>query len=118
MQKTASKEHRIVSMELDAPVSEKEKARLSQSLASRIAELGKIRLLLLLKGYPARDTAESLFEDINFIRLHADNIERTAVVGERAWQDTWIGIFALFGGMDTAYFDYSEREKAAAWLGE
>jgi hypothetical protein len=41
-----------------------------------------------------------------------------AVVGERGWQDTWMGIFGLFGRMETAYFDHSEREKAINWLAE
>jgi len=110
-----SEKHSIVSLELTSGLSDTEKKRLSEFLASKIAEFGKIRLLLFLKGYPARDTAESLFEDINFVRVHADAIERMAVVGERAWQDTWMGIFGLFGRMETAYFDYSERERAIRW---
>jgi hypothetical protein len=110
--------HPIVSLELTAGLSDREKKRLSEFLASNIEESGKIRLLLFLKGYPARDTAESLFEDINFVRVHADDIEKMAVVRERAWQDTWVGVFGLFGRMETAYFDYSEKEKATNWLGQ
>ena len=111
-----TEKHPIVSLELTAGLSERDKKRLSEFLAGKIAESGKIRLLLFLKGYPPRDTAESLFEDINFVRGNAHDIERMAVVGERAWQDTWVGIFGLFGRMETAYFDYSEKEKATNWL--
>jgi hypothetical protein len=38
--------------------------------------------------------------------------------GRNAWQDTWVSIFGLFGRMETAYFDYSEKEKATNWLGQ
>jgi hypothetical protein len=66
-----------------------------------------------LKGYPSRDTAEDLFEDIKFIKPQARNIERMAVVGDRAWQDTWTAIIGLFAHVETAYFDASEGEEAA-----
>ena len=55
---------------------------------------------------------------MNFLKFHADNIERLAVVGDRIWQETWIALFGLFGGLETAYFDSSEIEKAARWVGE
>jgi hypothetical protein len=39
-----------------------------------------------------------------------------AVAGEKAWQDSWVGIFGLFGRMETACFDHYERERAINWL--
>jgi len=118
MKETNSNGHQMISLKLRAPVSDEEKARLSRLLEAKISKSGKIRLLLYLENYPARDSAESLFEDIEFIKLHAEAIERMAVVGERAWQETWIGLFSLFGGVEIAYFDYSDKEKAAIWLAE
>jgi hypothetical protein len=118
MEPTKTSGDQIVSLELYASVSDSEKARLSAFLEGRIAQSGKIRILLFLENYPARDTAESLFEDINFIKVHADKIERMAVVGERAWQDTWIALFGLFGRMETAYFASSDKGKALRWLEE
>lgn len=109
---------KILTLELDTLVSDKENARLAGLLERRIAGSGKIRLLLFLKGYPARDTAEAFFEDIKFIKPQAHNIERMAVVGHRAWQDTWTAIFGLFAHVETAYFDASEGEAAARWLEE
>jgi hypothetical protein len=109
---------KIVTVELDTPVSDKESARLAGLLERRIAGSGKIRLLLFLKGYPARDAAEALFEDIEFINPHARKIERMAVVGDRAWQDTWTAIFGLFAHVETTYFDASEGKEAARWLEE
>ena len=116
MGERASKSSKVVAMELSAPVSDREKDRLSHFLEGKIAESGRIRVLLLLGNYPPRDTSEALLEDLSFIKLHADHIEKMAVVGERAWQETWVALFGLFGGLEAAYFDRSEKDEAATWL--
>jgi hypothetical protein len=57
-------------------------------------------------------------DDITFIKLRAQSIEKTAVLGDKAREDTWRAIFGLFGHVGTSYFDVSEREKAARWPAE
>ncbi len=32
------------------------------------------------------------------------------------WQETWVALFGLFSGMETAYFDRSEEEEAVNGL--
>ena len=113
-----SKNNSVVSLRLHARLDDMEEARLSRLLKEKIERYGKVRVLLMLENYPAADTAESLYEDMNFLKFHSDNIERLAVVGDRIWQETWIALFGLFGGLETAYFDNSEMEKAAKWVGE
>ena len=110
------KKDSLVSLTLQAAPSEREEERLSRLLKEKIQRYGKVRVLLMLENYPAADSAESLYEDMNFLKLHAEDIERLAVVGERAWQETWVALFGLFGGMETAYFDRSEKKDAAAWI--
>ena len=107
----------VVLLKLHVAVSDSEEARLSRLLEERIEKYGQIRVLLLLEGYPAADNAESLYEDMGFLKLHGDHIERLAVVGDRIWQETWIALFGLFGGMETAYFDGSEKKEAVKWIG-
>lgn len=108
----------VVLIRLQAMLSDREQAELSQLLEGKIKKYGKIRLFLVLEDYPMIDSAESLYEDMNFIKLHADGIERMAVVGERAWQETWIALFGLFSGVETAYFEPPERKKATKWISE
>ncbi len=112
------KKDSLVSLTLQAAPNEREEERLFQVLKEKIKRYGKVRVLLVLENYPAADSAESLYEDMRFLKLHAEDIERLAVVGERAWQETWVALFGLFGGMETAYFDRSEKKEAAAWISE
>ncbi|MCG6880413.1 MAG: STAS/SEC14 domain-containing protein [Deltaproteobacteria bacterium] len=106
----------IVPLKLEALLGDREEARLSRFLEKKIKSHGKISVFLELENYPAADSAESLYEDMKLLKLHADDIERLAVVGDRVWQETWVAIFGLFSGMETAYFDRSEEEKAVEWV--
>lgn len=106
----------VIPLKLGALLSDREEARLSRFLEKEIKGHGKVRVFLELENYPAADSAESLYEDMKLLKLHADDIEKLAVVGDRVWQETWVAIFGLFSGMETAYFARSEEEKAVKWV--
>jgi SpoIIAA-like len=48
--------------------------------------------------------------------MYADDIDRMALVGDKAWEKTWSGIFGLFFHTQTRYFDRSEIETAWEWI--
>jgi len=106
----------IIQLRIGGTITGKESDELSHMLEKEIARSGKIRLFLIMDYYPGTDIAEALYEDLRFVKIHADNIERMAVVGEKAVQDTWIGLFGLFSGVNTAYFDRSEIADARQWI--
>ena len=90
---------------------------LSRMLAASISAAGgPVRLLLTVDGLSPSRSPENLFENLHFVRLHAENIERLAIVGNRGWERTSIGLFGLFGGIETAYFDRSQGADAVRWL--
>jgi hypothetical protein len=107
---------RLLGLRIVGGLSEKENAALGRLVEQQAAKVGKIRLLLLLEKYAPIDRAESLLEDLRFVKLAADRIDRMAVVGERTWQETWIALFGLFGGVETAYFTHADRQAAAEWI--
>lgn len=77
---------------------------------------GKVRLLVDVETcLPAR-SPESLMENLQFIKIHSDYIDRVAIVGGRAWEKTGVALFGLFGGVRIEYFDRSEARTAIAWL--
>jgi len=110
------KNEAVVQLQLASLLNDREEARLSHLLEKKIKSHGRIRVFIELENYPAADSAESLYEDMNLIKFHADGIEKMAVVGDRVWQETWVALFGLFSGTETAYFDRSEEEKAVAWV--
>jgi hypothetical protein len=90
---------------------------LSRMLQRHITESGgNLRLLLALEARFPVSSPEALFESFQFIKLHADFIERVAVVGRREWQRTCSGLLGLFGGVTLQYFDQSEIREAVQWL--
>ncbi len=90
-----------------------ETRRLSRSLQQAIARMGSVRLLLALETVGG---ADHLMEGLHFVRLHADHIERIAIVGNRSAIETQVGLFGLFGGVNIAYFDRSRFADAVRWL--
>ena len=107
----------IVTIKLFDRMIDRQTRALSRMLQGTIdASGGKIRLLLSIDTqFPAR-SPESLFENLHFVRIHAENIERICIVGGKGWESTYIGLFGLFGGIEMAYFDRSQTFEAIRWL--
>jgi hypothetical protein len=60
--------------------------------------------------------AEGLYENLRFAKQVNDKLDKMAVVGRRDWENTWVGLFGLFGGIQAAYYDHSQLESAVVWL--
>lgn len=108
----------VLAIKITGEITEAEHRRIDRLLAARIERWGRIRILLTIKHYPSFNSAESFYEDLRMIKLHRDGIERLAVVGDRPWKNTWVGIFGLFGRLETDYFDWDRIDAAWQWITE
>ena len=108
----------IVTVKLFDRMIDRQTRALSRMLQESIAAGGggSIRLLLSIDTQMPARSPEMLFENLHFLRLHADQIDRIAIIGNKAWERTSIGLFGLFGGIDIGYFDRSEAVEAIRWL--
>ena len=95
-----------------------ETQELVRLIGERFAQHGPVRLLVAYDAAPGMISAEDLYDNMRFAKIAGDKLAKMAVIGRHAWQDTWIGLFGLFGGIDARYFDRREIEEALAWLGE
>jgi hypothetical protein len=77
---------------------------------------GAVRLLITIKEYPSLNVAESLYDDLRFVKWHADKIEKMAVIGDRPYKKHWMAIFGLFSGILCEYFGRFQVKEAVAWL--
>ena len=61
----------------------------------------------------------ALWDEIKFDVCHAWQIERCAVVGDRAWE-AWMTKLSrpIFAKAEIRFFDQAEREKAWEWIEE
>ncbi|QDV85796.1 STAS/SEC14 domain-containing protein [Planctomycetes bacterium TBK1r] len=81
----------------------------------RIAEFGKIRMLVVLHDFHGWD-AGALWEDIKFDLKHHGHIERLAIVGENKWEKGMAVFCKPFTSAMIQYFDIADVAKAREWI--
>ena len=107
----------IVSIRFFDRMVDRQTRQLSAMLGRSIAEAGGyVRLLLAIETDIYGRSPESLFESLQFVKLHADQIDRIAIVGRKSWERTCIGLFGLFSGITMEYFDRANAVNAVRWL--
>ena len=109
---------RILAFKLTGDMNRKEVETISRMLEKAIQENGSIRLFLVMEHYDTMNSAEALYEDLRFAKIHSDSIERMAVIGDRSWKNTWVALFGLFSGLNARYFDTNEMQPAWEWVRE
>ena len=108
----------ILAIKITGEITEYEHDRLDQLILKSIAEWKSIRILVMIKHYPSFNSAEALFEDLRMVKKHSRHIDRMAVVGDRRWKRTWVGIFGLFSGIETDYFEMEQIDAAYQWISQ
>lgn len=106
----------VLALRIAGEISDRETRGIVRKIQAHASRHGKVRLFLLMDHYTSFNSAEALYEDLRFARLCSDLIEAMAIVGDRSWKATWVALFGLFGGIDTAYFDRTETREAWQWL--
>ncbi len=109
---------RVLAIKITGEITDAEHRRIDRLLVAHIDRWERIRILLTVKHYPTLNSAEALYEDLRMIKLHSDSIERLAVVGDRPWKSTWVGLFGLFSRMETDYFGWDQIDAAWRWVTE
>jgi hypothetical protein len=80
------------------------------------AAMGKVRLVLVMRHYPSFNSAEDFYDDLRFLRLYDHAIDKVAVVCDRFWKDTWVGIFSLFSGIRMDFFEMNQLDAVTEWI--
>jgi hypothetical protein len=80
-----------------------------------IKKFGKIRVLFDMHDFHGWE-AGAVWEDIKFDVKHFKDIEKLAVVGERAWEHGMATFCRPFTTAAIKYFDRSQAAEARAWI--
>lgn len=99
-------------------ISKSETDELVRLIEERFEQFGPVRLLVAYDAEAGLISAEDLYDNMRFAKIAGDKLARMAVIGRHAWEETWIALFGLFGGIRTRYFSRREIEEALAWLAE
>jgi hypothetical protein len=82
-----------------------------------IAQHGKLRVLFEMRDFHGWK-AGALWEDIKLDLEHFADIERLALVGEKAWQKGMSVFCKPFTSAEVRYYELDELERAREWLRE
>ena len=80
-----------------------------------IKQHGRIRMLFDMHDFHGWK-AGALWEDTKFAFKHYSDLERLAVVGEKAWEQGMAAFCRPFTKAELRYFDRSEADKADEWI--
>lgn len=82
-----------------------------------INEHGTIRVLAELVDFKGW-TAGALWEECKLAYHHLKDVERMAMIGDKAWEKGLTVFMKPFIGAKLKYFDVSERQAAIDWIQE
>ncbi|HEY5753106.1 MAG TPA: STAS/SEC14 domain-containing protein [Chthoniobacterales bacterium] len=76
---------------------------------------GRVRILFDMKDFHGWD-APTLWHDIRFGVQHSGDIDRIAMVGDKAWEKAMSAFCRPFTNASIRYFDHTEINDARSWL--
>ena len=82
---------------------------------SIVKERGSIRILMKMHDFRGWEMAAA-WEDTKFGLRHFHDIERLAMVGEKAWQHGMAVFCKPFTKAEVRYFDSSAATEAESWI--
>jgi hypothetical protein len=112
---TITEDDNVVSVHVSGKLTQEDYDKLIPSWKATIARHGKMRLLFVMEDFHGWD-AGAAWDDFRFDRKHGAQVDRVAMVGEKAWQE-WISkLGALFADTTVRYFDRSQLDQAKQWV--
>lgn len=106
----------ILAYRITGEISREEADAIAAEIARTAERRGPVGLVLAVESYPSLNSAEDLYADLRFARTESENIRRMAVVGQGAYRATWVALFGLFAGLETAYFERNHVQEAVRWV--
>jgi hypothetical protein len=107
----------IYRVDISGRLNDNELKALQHAAAAEIKRGGRIRLLIVLKGFEGWDNAAG--RDLGFYIRHGSDVERIAIVGEDKWRSEAL-MFAAAGlrKAPVAFFKTRDALQAASWLAD
>lgn len=108
----------VIAMRIKGKLLHRDYQELIPLVEKQIEEHGGVRCFVEMTEFHGIQP-RALWDEIKFDVRHARQIERCAVVGDRAWQ-AWITKLSklIFSRAEIRFFDIAEREKAWEWINE
>jgi hypothetical protein len=106
----------ILTLEVRSEIQQTRFKAICDDMEQAVAALGNVRLVLVMRHYPSFNSAEDFYDDLRFLRLYDHAIDKVAVVCDRNWKDSWVGIFSLFSGIRMDFFELSQVDEVINYM--
>jgi hypothetical protein len=108
-------EGNVLEVRISGKLTADDYGKLAPEIGRLIAAHGKVRILLEMTDFHGW-TAGALWEDVKFDLKHFSDIERLAMVGEKAWQKGMSVFCKPFTSAEIRYYEQANLDRARAWL--
>jgi hypothetical protein len=108
---------RILTVSATGTLNREDYERFVPEFERLIKQHGKIRVLFVMSDFRGWD-AGALWEDLKFDFRHFNDIERLAMVGDKAWEQGMSLFCKPFTTAKVRYFDEAQIDEARQWLRE
>ena len=106
----------LMTLEVRSEIKPNRFKAICREMDQAVADVGTVRLVLVMRHYASFNSAEDFYDDLRFLRLYDHAIDKVAVVCDRFWKETWVGIFSLFSGIRMAFFGMGQVNEVTRWI--
>jgi SpoIIAA-like len=106
---------RVLVVKVSGQLTKEDYERFVPNIDRLIVQHGHLRILLYLHAFHGWTTG-ALWRDTQFAWKHFSDIQRLAVVGEKAWQHGMAAFCKPFTSATVQYFDRADAGKAEVWV--
>jgi len=108
---------KILSIDLSGKLTKEDYQVFVPEFEKLIKKHGKLRVLITMDDFHGWEMA-ALWEDLKVDFKHWNDIERIAMVGDKAWQEGMSYFCKPFTTASVRYFGHHESERARQWISE
>ncbi len=108
---------KLLVIRLSGKLAAEDYAHFTPVVEDAVKRFGKIRIALVMRDFHGWSAA-ALWEDTKFDLKHFRDIERLAMVGDKAWEKGMAVFCKPFTTATIRYFDAADEAAAMAWVQE
>ena len=109
-------EGNIIGLRLNGRIEDEEFDEVTGKIEEMLKEHDKLRVYAEVEKIGGM-SVNTLMKDIHFKLRHWRDFETEAVVSDKSWLESWVGIAdKLFPHIEVKHFSFEEKDKAKEWL--
>lgn len=106
----------LVAVEVTNEIADEDYKSLIPLIEKKIDQYGSVRLFFELDASVDKIEPASFWQELKFDVKHFNDIDKIAVVGDKAWENLLAKTNKLLTSGEVKYFEPAKRNEAMAWV--